>query len=790
MAVTQQKPTGRSKLREGFRLGDPEGDRIVVTGVVLFVAVAGLAVGWVRDRGRVAASPLEAGSVLPSENPHGEGDLDRLRIGALGAVTLQVVDSDGRVAGCGFEPWVDEEVPDSDCEIDAELTERCPPAVAVLVEVPAGRYQVRLASTLVEVAAPLHLGITEVREGEVKRTVTYRLELPAGGRATTTYRPGTSPVVEILREDRQIGEIEAELQVDRMRGIDRRPPDLNLEALCEAVRAEPVPSEEDDEATLDRLRHVLPPEIFDEMRREQLRHDLRDAVAAGRADEVRRLLAEGAEVAGLSLAAAQGHREVVQVLLDAGADIDRRSRRGETALSMAYRNDHPAVAGLLLERGAKRETRLVLRAVVEDRPSWLELLLRFDTPVDGAGLVRRLQGAYRRAPADPATPALAQRVLDLLFAETEWRRYEWDLLSSTICRPDPSPARRLMDRGVDLNQKGGALLRNAVKTDRGDCVERLLDWGADANAASAKGLTPLMVAMDPVNPPLARRLIRAGADPNARDETGRTPLMMLAADPVPSTVAERRVRFQEEQRAVVDMLVEAGADLDARTESGDNALLAAASQAKLWLVEHLLDGGALLTGTTWEAMAALHGSAWRIRLERMWQERDLPLPSILELFPLQPDSSVDLRAQRRTMRDLREVGQALFTWVTAELSAAAAAAPRTWSASDFRLLSLEAMEELLTPHYLPWVPAEDGWGHPIEYRVNGLEQIVEGAGGFLLRSPGRDGRFSTDEYEPGTFPAESFDEDIVYVDGRFLRWPEGMQRSQSPRSMNRISSVE
>jgi hypothetical protein len=40
-----------------------------------------------------------------------------------------------------------------------------------------------------------------------------------------------------------------------------------------------------------------------------------------------------------------------------------------------------------------------------------------------------------------------------------------------------------------------------------------------------------------------------------------------------------------------------------------------------------------------------------------------------------------------------------------------------------------------------------------------------------LRSPGRDGFFADNSYEITSFDPEAFDEDIVWADGFFVRWP-------------------
>jgi uncharacterized protein len=56
----------------------------------------------------------------------------------------------------------------------------------------------------------------------------------------------------------------------------------------------------------------------------------------------------------LMLAAQYGYMEVVQFLLDQGADANLTDHQGETALMKAYRAGHLQVAEMLTNRAAKR----------------------------------------------------------------------------------------------------------------------------------------------------------------------------------------------------------------------------------------------------------------------------------------------------------------------------------------------------------------------------------------------------------------------------------------------------
>lgn len=74
------------------------------------------------------------------------------------------------------------------------------------------------------------------------------------------------------------------------------------------------------------------------------------------------------------------------------------------------------------------------------------------------------------------------------------------------------------------------------------------------------------------------------------------------------------------------------------------------------------------------------------------------------------------------------------------------------------------------PQYIQSIPEKDGWGHPYEFFLNTENPIA--AKVMAIRSPGRDGSFSGRFYESSAFEPASFDEDIIWVDGFFARWPQ------------------
>src|SRR5262249_41380732 len=132
--------------------------------------------------------------------------------------------------------------------------------------------------------------------------------------------------------------------------------------------------------------------------------------------------------------------------------------------------------------------------------------------------------------------------------------------------------------------------------------------------------------------------------------------------------------------------------------------------------------------------------------------------------------------QRKTISDLRNVGTAMFLWYQDQMKSR----PRreghrepSAPASAFDKvpeISREDLAKLLVPKYIAEIPEKDGWGHPYEFHLNTKD--LDAASVMGLRSSGRDGRFAGAAYEIGAFSPEDEDQDIAWLDGYFVRWPQ------------------
>lgn len=118
-------------------------------------------------------------------------------------------------------------------------------------------------------------------------------------------------------------------------------------------------------------------------------------------------------------------------------------------------------------------------------------------------------------------------------------------------------------------------LQDAILKSDTALVLKLLEKGEDANAADKNGSTPLMVACRWGNTPMVRILLEHGATADApRTPKGRTPLMVACA--------------YYSGPDVCGLLLKAGANVNATSDDGATALMFAATNCKVEVVNLLL----------------------------------------------------------------------------------------------------------------------------------------------------------------------------------------------------------
>jgi general secretion pathway protein G len=129
--------------------------------------------------------------------------------------------------------------------------------------------------------------------------------------------------------------------------------------------------------------------------------------------------------------------------------------------------------------------------------------------------------------------------------------------------------------------------------------------------------------------------------------------------------------------------------------------------------------------------------------------------------------------QKRTEADMRNMGTAMFAWLTDQAGAAAAgSATSDVNLGNFTVQTQAAVVGVLVSQYIQSIPTQDGWKHNYSFYMNTVNPLG-GVGILGLLSYGRNG--SNDggpTYSVTGFDPTDYDQDLVWADGYWVRWPQ------------------
>jgi ankyrin repeat protein len=238
------------------------------------------------------------------------------------------------------------------------------------------------------------------------------------------------------------------------------------------------------------------------------------------------------EFTALHFAAREGHRDICELLLGAGADINARTADGKDALGLAIFNGSFGVASNLIAQGANVNQAdaegftplfwAVDRRNPETAPNFPWIITEDPLP-----LVRQLL----EAGADPN--ALINRTPQALMREGSPRIVYATALMRAAFSGDITLVRLLLDYGADpfiRSSDDETALSAAAGTgfifgfhkerpveERLQVIQLLVELGLDVNWHDDYGITPLMVAANYGDTRLIQFLVDVGADLGAFD---------------------------------------------------------------------------------------------------------------------------------------------------------------------------------------------------------------------------------------------------------------------------------
>ncbi|WPB79255.1 ankyrin repeat domain-containing protein [Archangium violaceum] len=346
------------------------------------------------------------------------------------------------------------------------------------------------------------------------------------------------------------------------------------------------------------------------------------AAGEGHVPAVRQLLAAGVKAnvrsdgwqnhTALIAASANGHLEMVQLLLENGPGIEIRDSNGNTALSYAVGKGHTAIVDALLKAGASVRSpaepgRTPLHEAVD--PDSAELLLAAGAELDArdkSSSTPLLSALGRKKPEvvkvflrHKADVRLADRDgTTALHAAARFSTELSSLLLEAGAPFDTSDSRgqtplslALEARNLELVElllaKGARpniqTLWQALKCQHEKCKPLpalFVKSGVDVNAVVEAGdKTALHLASERMPPEVAKTLLDLGADPNRKNTSGHMPLQIAVKENPP----------------VARLLVDKGAQLDVRDTHGWTPLLIALFDEQLGLARQMVEAGADLS---------------------------------------------------------------------------------------------------------------------------------------------------------------------------------------------------
>ena len=267
----------------------------------------------------------------------------------------------------------------------------------------------------------------------------------------------------------------------------------------------------------------------------------------------------------LHLAAASGHAEIVELLVNIDADITCVDDEGNTAFDLAQRHHNNGVLDVLLYKRLSNAIELGDDAEVARS---LRFGARVDWQPSGEGALR--DTAVHVAVKSNNVSALENGLLSSPGAPTACSLYDDagdpPLHAATRCGNAEAVAALLRSPFVDRelkNSDGDTAMMVAAKEGWATCINALAEGGADVNARGEDTeATPLHEAVLKSQVDAVKALLSHNANPNLTTLDGNTPahvLMMWGTDGV-------------ETGEILQALVDANADMNATNHAGQTPL--------------------------------------------------------------------------------------------------------------------------------------------------------------------------------------------------------------------------
>lgn len=268
----------------------------------------------------------------------------------------------------------------------------------------------------------------------------------------------------------------------------------------------------------------------------------------------------------------RNNADILKTLLDKGANINAKNKRGKTLLQTTVENmeDWEKPATFLIENGADIYTKITVMGLLEDvdiplieyaiekdKFDFAKLLIEKGYNVNHGNLLSTTIRNMCLKKSFDLNKIFAKLLLEKgadpnIKNDNGYAPLFFSIPSMGFGDTDCIALKFLLENGANpntQNNEGDTLLHQGARCTNYEAIKILLEKGADPNIKNNKGMTPLRWAVDRVDWKAIEILVEKGADPNIKDNKGESPW----------TIAIRKQRNYANYDRVVEMLKAKGA---------------------------------------------------------------------------------------------------------------------------------------------------------------------------------------------------------------------------------------